>query len=207
MYTYQQELCWKLGLPEVLHDTCNHHFRLWSDTHVIDVCKNGNDVTANLIRWTEEITPYNEPATGRIFKQFYSLNASGSKIDSLIEDSKIKNIPDEHEIEGWHRGFDGTTYMIEYTDDSVYYFKSYWTPESQQHTREGVVVKHFIDRIMAMVETPEGRKQFSTMIPFQCWTNGGISMACKVLTKEQAGKYKRERNQYRKAIKLQRRPT
>lgn len=203
MYTYQQELCKKLGLREVLQDTCNDHFRLWSDTYIIDVCKNGHDVTADLIRWAEEVTPNNEPPTGRVFKQIHALDAKGLTIDSLINQSKIKEIPDQSEIDAWQQGFDGTAYMIEYTADSVYYFKWYWTPDAQKGVREAVVVKQFLVSTMAIVETSEGHQQFAASIPFQCWTNGGISMGCKVLTKSQVKKYKRERDHYRKATRSQ----
>jgi hypothetical protein len=201
MYIYQQELCKKLGLREVLHDTCNDHVRLWWDTKVVDVCKNGYDVTAQLIRWTEEITLSNEPPTGRVFKQILSLDAKALQIDSLIHQSKINDLPDQSEINGWSQGFDGTAYMIEYTADSAYYFKWYWSPDAQKGIREAVVVKQFMDGVMAIVETPEGQQQFTASIPFQCWTNGGISMGCRVLTKKQARKYKRERDHYRKAMK------
>jgi len=165
--------------------------------------KSGTSVDANLIRWTEEITPGNEPATGRVFKQLHSLDSLGLKIDSLINHSKIKEIPDQSEIEGWRQGLDGTTYMIEYRTDSVYYFKWYWTPGAYQHIKEGVMVKQFIDSIMAIVETPQDQQQFTASIPFQCWTNGGISTACKVLTRTQLKKYRRERTEYRRAAHMQ----
>lgn len=200
-YAYQQQLCKKLHLTDVIHDSCRNHFRLWTDTRIVDVCRERCRTTSTLIRWTEEVVPHNEAPTGRIYKQVISAESAGLRIDTLIKDSRIEAIPDQSLIKGWQQGLDGTEYLIEYTTDSTYYFKTYWTPTAQENVKEALVVQHFVDSMLSIVESPQESRQFTASIPFECWTNGGISMGCKVLTKQQRRRYKFKRDKYRKNLK------
>lgn len=48
--------------------------------------------------------------------------------------SKFKNldsVPDMEKINGWHRGMDGISYLVEYSTKKSYFFRSYWTPKAQ----------------------------------------------------------------------------
>ena len=145
-----------------------------------------------------EYAPYNEEPTNRVFQYSILLDSIANEVDSLIQASNIKTIPDQSSIVEWKTGLDGVTYMIEHADDSAYYFKSYWTPSSQQTVNEAVVVQKFINHLRTLVGAAKYQEYFRSTVPFQCWQNDGNTTACRISTKKQFKQYKRERESYRK---------
>ena len=110
----------------------------------------------------------------------------------LIQSSTILSLPTDNLIKGWKQGFDGITYIIEYSTKEQYSFKTYWTPQMQDTLREGKLVQSFVDRIFKLAGAKNIWRIFSKTIPYQCYINGG-NIACKVLTKKEQRRYARER--------------
>jgi len=119
----------------------------------------------------------------------------------LIKSSAILNLPTDNLIKGWKQGFDGITYIIEYSTKEHYSFKTYWTPQMQDTLREGKLVQSFVNSVFELADAKNIWRTFSKTIPYECYINGG-NIACNVLTKKEKRRYARERKNYRTQIAL-----
>lgn len=198
-YKWRIELCDQIKLDSVQNSENNWHFRLWTNKQAIDIWEDVDGRTfSKLTSWSKEHTPYDEVPTNRIFYENILLDsAKTNKLIKLIDSTHIKNIPDEDSIESWEQGFDGITYIIETADSNEYFFKTYWTPTAQGSLKEAIVVQDFVDRCLEITDSKELWSDFASRIQFECYINGGPMIACKILTKRERRKYKKERKNYR----------
>lgn len=199
-YKWRMELCAKTELDSIQNSEYNWHFRLWTNKQAIDVWKDLEGKSfGKVTSWVEENTPYEEEPTYRIFSESKALDSiSINRLIGLVDATSIKSIPDEDAIEGWEQGFDGITYMIETADSDAYSFKTYWTPRAQDSLKEAIVVQDFADRSLEIIKAKEIWTDFTSKIPFECYRDGGIMIGCKILTRREKKKYKKERENYRK---------
>lgn len=198
-HTWRKELCAQIELDSIQKSENIWHFRLWTDKQAIDIWENSNgNQFSKVTSWTKEYTPNDEEPTHRIFYEFKLLDSIKiNKLITLIESTEIKNIPDEDAIKSWGQGFDGITYIIETADTKEYFFKTYWTPTAQNSLKEAIIVQNFVDKCMEVTNSKEIWSDFASRIPFECYINGGPMISCKVLTKREKRKLKRERKNYR----------
>lgn len=201
-YKWRGELAQELKLKKIQSTTNKFYFRLWTDKQVIDIwITNDKKYHGEITSWVKEYVSYSkEEQTNRIF---FKVNQMDSvqvfNTIRLIDSTKIQNIPDESLIKNWQQGFDGITYNIETSDSLDYYFKTYWTPTSQDSVKEAVIVQTFVDRVITTSEVSNLWSRFAMEIPFECYVNNGPMCTCKILTNDQKRKYKRERKNYRQA--------
>ncbi|MDB5221808.1 MAG: hypothetical protein JWN83_475 [Chitinophagaceae bacterium] len=199
-YKYQLKKAEKLSLPLLDTSSYNKYYRIWSDRQVIDLWQNINGAfSGRLTTWADEYVSNKEEPTYRSFIVIKKLSDDTIKLlMSLINISNILSLPSDDSIKGWRRGFDGITYIIEQSSKENYSFKTYWTPRVQDSLKEAKQVQEFIDSIFFLTNAPNILKEFSKAIPYECYFNGGIGVACKILTKKERKKYVRERKNYRK---------
>ena len=184
----------ELSLPRLDTSTNSFYFRIWKANQVIDISSNNNDTySAQITTWTSESVPENEKHTNRtlIYKKAISTDTVNTMM-RLIQSSTILSLPTDNLIKGWKQGFDGITYIIEYSTKEQYSFKTYWTPQMQDTLREGKLVQSFVDSVFELADSKNIWRTFSKTIPYQCYINGG-NIACKVLTKKEQRRYARER--------------
>ena len=199
-YKWRIELCAQIELDSIQNSENNWHFRLWTNRQSIDIWEDANgERFGKLTSWTKEHVPNDEEPINRLFYENKLLDSGKTnRLISLIDSTRIKNIPDEDSIENWGQGFDGITYIIETVNTRDYHFKTYWTPTAQDSLTEAMIVQNFIDRCLTISESQEIWSDFASRIPFECYINGGPMVACKILTKKERRKYKKERKNYRK---------
>ena len=197
------EYCEKFSLDSIHKTQHKWYFRVWTKKQVIEIWKEANGKTSGkLTNWVGEHTSYDEEPTNRFYHKVKELDSiEVYQIDSLIQSSGIKNIPDDEKIEGWSHGFDGITYHIEYAIPKDYYFKSYWTPKAQDSLPEAIVVQSFINSVIDIVDGVHQWQLFEATIPFECYTNGGPRVICRALSNRDKRRMKRERKAYRKKEK------
>lgn len=203
-YKWNQDLAKELGLANVANSQSDFYFRIWHHgqvlSHVIDI-RSTNDSTykAIITLYTKEfIDNTKEEPTNRIFSKNTELNSvTGSRLHKLIQSQKINSIPSEDSIAGWSRGFDGDTYTIEFADKNRYSFKSYWTPAAHDSLKEATLLRDFIYDLNKIVEMGLRLSAFSSEVPFECYNTGGPATACKVLSRKEHRKLKKERESYR----------
>lgn len=78
---------------------------------------------------------------------------------------KLAQLPTVESLEGWRQGFDGVTYLFETTSDSVYNFKHYWTPASQDSLAEALVILEFLDCMEKITHRERRRDNFFAELP------------------------------------------
>lgn len=191
----------QLGL-QLVHDNENqYHFRFSTDKQLIEIYqeKEGSEMKGQIINWSKEyVNNEKEKPTKRFFHEEIILDSTQiQKVVQLIEDSQIKEVPDDESVKNWKKGFDGITYSIEFADKYEYNYKSYWTPIIQESVVEAEEIQKFVDDILKITNAEKIWNDFSKQIPFECYINYGPEITCKVLTWLEKKKYKKERRNYR----------
>ena len=197
-FKYQQTVIKELSLSKLNTTTNSFYFRLWKANQVIDIWNNGNGFyDGQITSWTSEYVPNDEKKTDRTLINKITINADTvNHLVELIKSSTILNLPSDNLIKGWKQGFDGITYIIEFSTSKQYSFKTYWTPAIQDTLAEAKIVQSFVDDFSELANTKIIWQTFSKIIPYECYINGG-NIACKVLTKKQKKMYSKERQNYR----------
>lgn len=190
----------KLSLPSLDTVLNIEYFRVWTDKQVIEIWKNiDGTIAGKLTSWTDEYPPSNEKPTNRTFHNSDILNSDTAQlVRQLIFSSNILNTPSEDSIKEWKQGFDGVIYFFESVYNHRYSFKTYWSPKSQESVKEAILVQKFIDDIFTLTKALVIWKEFSKVIPFECYINGGPSVACKVLSHKERKMYIKDRKKYRR---------
>lgn len=203
-YKYQIKQLRKLSLPSLDTSLNKECYRVWTDKQVIDIWQSSNGTfNGNLITWTDEYVPYNEKPTNRSYIKVKSLTGdTAQSAQHLFVSSGILSLPTDDSIKGWQSGFDGIEFIIEHSTQNSYTFKTYWTPKAQDSLAEAIQVQTFVDSIFALVNAQQAWQSFAKTIPYECYINGGPSVACKVLTIKDRKKYIKERKKYRRQMRL-----
>jgi hypothetical protein len=200
-YGWKLKLAQKLNLPLLLNSQHSFHFRLWTTNQVVDIWQPvEGQPTGQIMTWTDEIVSNKEVPTNRTHSIIQEINADTARlVHNLISRSGIIDLPSDESIPGWQHGFDGTTYIIEFATPTTYFFKLYWTPSAQGQLKEAVQVKTFVDSLTKHAGLNTAFTNFAASIPFECYSNGGPSVACRILTKSEQRKFLKERDQYRRS--------
>jgi hypothetical protein len=198
-YKYQNIVIQDLSLTRLDSTTLPYYFRIWKANQVLDIWKtNDNSFFGQLTSWVTEQTPANEKPTDRISIDKRVLQSDTvQQILNLIANAQIVELPTDDSIRGWKHGFDGITYITEFSSKTNYSFKTYWTPKAQDTTlKEAKQVQYFVDKIFELSNGVTIWKQFVKTIPYECYNVGG-TIACKVVTKKEKRKFAKERKNYR----------
>lgn len=176
----------QIALNDIQYSKYNYYFRLYTDKQVIDVWEDTTGKAFGKITcWTKEYaSDYEKPSNSIYFEKRILDSIQVSKIMFLIDSIKIETIPDQDSIKGWEQGFDGITYTIAHLIQTDYDIKSYWTPRAQGSLTEAILVQHFVDRMLKIVEAEEVWEAYANHIPFPCYINGGPIITCQVRNKE-----------------------
>lgn len=204
-YKYQNILINDLSLIRLDTSAIPFYFRVWNTNQVLDIWQtNDTSYAAQLTSWVTEQNPSKEKPTDRIFIDKRMLASDTVKqIVELINTSKVKKLPSDNGIKGWKQGFDGVTYIIEFSTKDNYSFKTYWTPKAQDTTLiEAKVLQFFIDEIFDLSGSLTTWKHFEKQVPYECYNIGG-TIRCKVLNKKQKRQFAKERKNYRRQMHLQ----
>ena len=204
-YKYQLIVINDLSLTRLDTSSSLFYFRIWKTNQVLDVWKNKEGSYSGLLTtWVTEHTPNNEKQTDRTLIDKKSLQLDSVKlIIELIESSQILKLPTDDSIKGWRHGFDGLTYITEYSTQTSYSFKTYWTPTAQDTSlNEAKFVQSFVDTIFNLSNAKTIWQNFQKSIPYECYNVGG-SIGCKVVTKKEKRRFTKERKNYRQQKYLQ----
>jgi hypothetical protein len=119
-------------------------------------------------------TETGEKSLGRTFKKRFDLSQSQvQEAFRLVDSSRIGDIPSQKFIEAWQQGFDGVEYLFEEKRDSLFSFRSYWSPRVQEGVPEAVRVLSFVNSLDSVVKRKELSSTFQAQIPFDSWTYPG----------------------------------
>jgi hypothetical protein len=199
-YKTYREIARKLSLPLLDISLKAEYVRIWTSSQAIDIWQDETGTFSGILTtWTDEYPPYNEEPTNRTFVSKKQINHdTAAFLAELINSTRILTIPTDDSIAGWHQGFDGIIYLIEYSTKSSYSFKSYWTPKSQTSLKEAFLVQSFVDKAFTLAGAQNTWDEFAKQIPFESYYNGGPGSSVRILTAEERKKYRRERQNYRR---------
>ena len=198
-YKYQNIIINELCLARLDTSLAPFYFRLWKTNQVLDIWKtNDSSYYGQLTSWVTEQTPTREKPTDRTLIDKRTLRADTVRqIVDFVESSQIIKLPTDDSINGWKHGFDGVTYIIEFSTKATYSFKTYWTPSVQDTTLvEAKYLQSFVDKVFYLASGTTTWKQFEKNIPYECYNVGG-TIRCKVLTMNQKRYFAKERKNYR----------
>jgi hypothetical protein len=98
--------------------------------------------------------------------------ATTQQIYELINNYKIIELPTDKQINGWHMGLDGITYMIETANKTNFSCKTYWTPtHDKDKLIEAKQLVDFLNKINSIEELNSIGKRFMARQPFSTWYN------------------------------------
>jgi len=196
-------------LPQLVTSDNDWHWRLYLRDGVvcytIQVFKSADSIySASIDLYTEEYTEeLGEKPTYRVFGETAHLKPQkAAEIYTLIQLRQVNEIPTGNDINGWHTGFDGETYIIEFATGRSYSSKSYWSPDAIKNVKEAVIINNFIEEVSNIVDMKQLRDFFSIHIPFESFYNHGSMIGSKELTVQQKKKYRKERDTYQKKSHL-----
>jgi hypothetical protein len=195
----------KLGLPN-LSDDDNIRSSRWSYngqtiSYALDLYQSSDSLLQGVVTiYTEEnVDVSKEKPTYRVYYSRIRLTPDQvEKLNYHMQTSGIMKLPTDSLIKGWTKGFDGVTYCLEYKNDELHTFKSFWSPQAQSTILEGELVQSFAEYVEVVIDLNTIQKEFVEQIPFESYSTGGPSIAIRILNKAQRHYYKKERDKYRK---------
>jgi hypothetical protein len=169
-YKYYAGIKNQIGLEPIDKLQDDFYFRLWTGVNVIELRRTEGKVTGDV---TFLVQQYKENKEGKIyFKKTPLTTATTQQIYELINNYKIIELPTDKQINGWHMGLDGITYMIETADKTNFSCKTYWTPtHDKDKLIEAKQLVDFLNKINSIEELNSIGKRFMARQPFSTWYN------------------------------------
>ena len=180
------------GLPE-LNTEIDFVFRRWEPGILLEITKTNDSIRGNVIYFVFEVWE-NDYEADVFVKEYPLLSSTSKELYKHISKSEFQKVPSDKFIDGWQSGFDGITHIYELKEGSIYSFKNYWTPKSQNGIAEAEFIIKFNQTIEEIGELEKYRKDFNSKIPFVSYMfPGSASVNIKSITKKELRKYKRDR--------------
>ena len=161
--------------------TSNHEFsfRFWNHSQVIEIIKNGKEITASITNYIFQLSKNQEENKKTLFQKTTLPQEFANQLFTAIQNSNILALPSDDEIEDWSQGFDGTTYIIEHADPSNYSYKTYWTPTAQDSLAAALRLIDFIQTLDDVLNLKESYNEFIKTIPQKgCYMTSGSTVMC-----------------------------
>jgi hypothetical protein len=188
----QQQL---LSLPRLPVATHAAQFRLYAPGQVVEGWQTlAGSYGGQVLNWVQEVNPKDEVLTNRLHLAPWALDsATVRELFRLLQHLHLRALPDERNIVGWQPMLDGISYTLEYATTTSYAVKSYGNPASQGTLPQAQRVRSFVTQTVEAEATVAQRRAFEARIPFPCYTDGGGTITCHILSATARRKYKRER--------------
>lgn len=169
-YKFSQRLQQSLKLEPLNYAKDTFHFRFWRVSQVIEIWttnyKSFGGVVTNFYEKTQELKVSKRPFEKEVktIKQQHILDSNSAKETYfLIEKYDLLNIPDCKQIEGWKRGLDGFSYIVETSTPLRYSLKTYWSPK--ENIEEGRKILGFDKSLESLLDLDKLKKEFERDVP------------------------------------------
>ncbi|MES2558162.1 MAG: hypothetical protein V4590_00365 [Bacteroidota bacterium] len=156
-----------------------YHLRIWTEKQFIDLSYNFRGYEfATITNFTTS------KKTGKIHSHTDIVNEDSILI--LVDSIGLLAIPSENEISCWgkrlgspmvHNCNDGITYLIEFSSDTTYSFKSYSCP-SGWNCNEAAKIDSFFKQLEHLLKLEQRFDKFIQSLPKDCYDNGMIYLRC-----------------------------
>ncbi len=153
-FKWKSLLAEKLALSNLQTSTDLFHFRLWTDIQAIDIWTADHKIYFGTItnyaqRYNRKLFDKGKYEIDKVFSNKIQLDSfEARQIFEIVDTLNILNIPTDNKIKGWQKGFDGTEYIIETSNQRQYDFKTYWTPSMFADTLiEAKEIQTLVDKL------------------------------------------------------------
>lgn len=176
-YRWRLPLIQELGLTDFEKAEEDFAFRFSRDGYLIEIKGSAGILSgtiSNYVFWKKRGEKYKGEEMIKI-----NTALSPQKINSiyeLVKEINILELPTDADISGWSDGLDGVTYFTEYSTQSAYTIKNYWTPKAQGDLPEAQKFLLFIDNITQIADLERNSKALMQIVPRRgCYhTRGGL---------------------------------
>ncbi len=180
LYKWKQNNAQRMKLEDLTKSTDKIHFRLWEENQVVEIWSNDLITFQGfLLNFTNKIYGKKRRAPS-IFRSEIPIDTIiARQIYNIFIDNSIFNIPTDDSVKGWGQGCDGEEFLIEYSTNTFYSFKEYWTPSVFKELREAVVIENMINRLDTILQVQKNWEDFFKSLPKGCYRVGEIVTCCK----------------------------
>jgi hypothetical protein len=178
-YKWRSEDRVRMALTNLQESVDSLRIRFWTPTAAIEVWQNGNYSGGQQTLFTYSKASPNRRTfsvdQSRHFHRTTTLDSvlSGKIVDLFI-DLQVHDIPEQDSIPGWRSGFDGITYIIEWSDSATYTFRDYWTPSSFPEISEARTIQTLTRSIEELLHLRAAFDSFIGTLPKGCYSDGGM---------------------------------
>jgi hypothetical protein len=175
-YSWNQELLKKLELANFNKSHADFSFRFRNHRQVIEIFKTNNQIYGELTNYIYHSVKKREKT---LMQKTKLDSAQSTNVYAIIENTGILTLESDNKINGWSQGADGTTYIIEHSNEREYWYKNYWTPSAQHSIPESLIVMNFVKAISDTLQLPQRYKDFKDSLPHRgCYNSGGMVTTC-----------------------------
>ena len=187
-----------MKLADLPTSTDAMHFRLWTEVQAVDIWTNDfmtfHGILSNFTDKCSENDDWHEKDSF-ISEQAILDTGIAKRVYQRFSDNHIFTIPTQDSIAGWQLGNDGETIILEYTTQSLYTFKDYWTPSFFKDVKEAVLFDKTIKSLDTMLNMHNRWDEFVYSLPKGCYRSGLMTMV--FVTKSKKEIRQRERKKER----------
>ena len=169
-----------VGLEDLATTTEKLRIRISTDNKIVEIWSNDSTAfSGQQVLYTSSFDPENKkPSVLYSIKK--SIGADTSKmIFSIIDSLRILRIPEQDSVKNWSHGLDGYVYIVEYSDQTTFSSKSYWTPSAFKQIPEALAIYTIDQEIDKLLNLSNSFDLFMRTLPADnCYHIGGISILC-----------------------------
>lgn len=183
MKSFIEEKTRELGIVGLDTSTNLRTYRIWiSSYQIIEFSELKNSTIEGIV--INYVTKTTRSRKGK--KEELIVNKAPipqDRIESLMDDFQLENIeilPDDSDINGHIKGFDGSSYIFEIQTQSKYRYYSYWEPMNDFYNNkkipEVVNVRNIITRLTDEFNLGNYFEKFRDRLPVGNYSIGGIQL-------------------------------
>lgn len=190
IYWYKRniELQKTLDLKNFEKSSDEFNFRFRDQGQIIEISKNDNEFYGTITNFIYHNRKVKNNKTDTLSSKIILPSKQAENIYNIVQNSKILELPSDKNIENWHQGCDGITYIIEHCDKKSYWFKNYWTPSSQDSIPAALIVLDLVKNLSETLNLNEEYSSFKNTLPkYGCYNSGGNVNMCYLSNSLQVG--------------------
>lgn len=179
-YRYDAQLRETLELKDLEKSKDEFNFRFKNQGQVVEISKDSTGITGMLTNYAYHTKPGKGNKSDTLFLKETLSPIEAERVYKIVENSGILYLPSDRDINDWRFGFDGITYIIEHSDPKTYWFKTYWTPTSQDSLPEALIVMGLVRNLSDTLDLYKKNQAFvkKSLSKRGCYNRGGATIMC-----------------------------
>ena len=169
----------KMELSNLTISSDTLHFRFWTIIQVVDIwTKDFKTFNGVFLNHTVNTTNNKKNPDKIYFNKTPIDTATARIIYNLFADNLIFQIPSDKKIKGWEKREDGEEFLIEYSTNTFYAFKEYWSPSVYKEIKDAVIIDKLVKKMNSILNFDKNWNKFIHSLPKGCYRTGEITQIC-----------------------------